>query len=238
VTDEVAVMSRKSQKRASAGVLAAGALAAGVGGLQYASSLDQPTPPEVSTIDVRLASTEFALPLDTNFQDLWLLGGGTGSRSLFGSEAIAPSGIFAASANGALVGRPLVGDGGLLIGDGLNAAANCQGSACNGGSGGLLFGNGGNGANGGRGGDAGLLFGNGTGGPGGNGDTADSIGGPVTGGNGGAGGRGGFGGNGGHGGDGKSATSYGGGTENQGRGGAGGRGGIGGSHGEPGSNAH
>jgi hypothetical protein len=46
-----------------------------------------------------------------------------------------------------------------LIGNGVDAAADCT-TDCNGGNGGLLFGNGGNGANGGRGGNAGL-FGNG-----------------------------------------------------------------------------
>lgn len=52
--------------------------------------------------------------------------------------------------------RPMFGDGGWLIGNGLNAAADCTGDACNGGDGGLLMGSGGNGANGGRGGNAGF----------------------------------------------------------------------------------
>ena len=46
---------------------------------------------------------------------------------------------------------PLIGPGGWLIGDGANAPADCSGSDCNGQNGGLLWGNGGNGAAGGNG---------------------------------------------------------------------------------------
>jgi len=67
-----------------------------------------------------------------------------------------------------------------LFGDGLDAAADCVGRACNGGNGGLLWGNGGNGANGGSGGHAGLI------GNGGNGSDAVALG--QAGGNGGDGG--------------------------------------------------
>ncbi|MGV0794087.1 hypothetical protein [Mycolicibacterium sp. XJ1819] len=63
-------------------------------------------------------------------------------------------------------GAPIIGPGGWLIGNGLSADANCTGSDCDGGNGGLLFGNGGAGANGGKGGNAGLF---GTGGRGGDG---------------------------------------------------------------------
>ena len=63
--------------------------------------------------------------------------------------------------------RPLFGPGGRLGGDGLDAAENCEGSACNGGNAGLLWGNGGDGAQGGTGGNGGFFFGNG--GIGGNG---------------------------------------------------------------------
>lgn len=44
--------------------------------------------------------------------------------------------------------RPIIGPGGWLIGDGLNAPADCTGAACNGGDGGFLWGNGADGANG------------------------------------------------------------------------------------------
>lgn len=54
--------------------------------------------------------------------------------------------------------RPMFGSGGWLVGNGVDAAADCSGNACNGG---ILGGNGGAGANGGHGGAAGLLFGNG-----------------------------------------------------------------------------
>lgn len=60
-------------------------------------------------------------------------------------------------------GGPVVGPGGWLFGNGLDAAATCTGAACNGGNGGLLWGNGGNGANGGNGGNAGLFGKGGTG---------------------------------------------------------------------------
>lgn len=54
-----------------------------------------------------------------------------------------------------------VGVNGWLVGNGVDAASDCVGAACNGGNGGLLFGNGGAGANGGNGGNAGWLGGNG-----------------------------------------------------------------------------
>ena len=71
---------------------------------------------------------------------------------------------------------------GFFIGNGADAAADCVGDACNGGNAGILFGNGGAGANGGKGGNAGLLLGNG--GAGGDGSVAGVAGG--------AGGRGGL----------------------------------------------
>lgn len=58
---------------------------------------------------------------------------------------------------GTIAGGPLFG----LFGNGLDAAADCVAAACNGGNGGLFFGNGGNGANGGNGGNGGLFFGSG-----------------------------------------------------------------------------
>jgi hypothetical protein len=72
---------------------------------------------------------------------------------------------------GAMAGGPLFG----LFGNGLDAAADCVAAACNGGNGGLFFGNGGNGANGGSGGNGGLFFGNG--GNGANGVTPGQAGG-------------------------------------------------------------
>ena len=56
--------------------------------------------------------------------------------------------------------RPVLGPGDWLIGDGGSATSDCTGSACDGGDGGLLLGNG---ADGGRGGDA-FVVGNGGGG--------------------------------------------------------------------------
>jgi len=56
-----------------------------------------------------------------------------------------------------------VGNSAGLFGDGADAPADCAAGtdSCNGGHGGLFWGNGGNGANGGHGGNAGFLFGNG-----------------------------------------------------------------------------
>ena len=113
-----------------------------------------------------------------------------------------------------------------LIGNGVDAAADCT-THCNGGNGGLLFGNGGNGANGGRGGNAGL-FGNG-------GIGADAVTAGQAGGNGGNGGLlSGSGGKGGKGADGAVAGQAGGAGGNGGSaglvfgdGGAGGAGGAG-----------
>ena len=62
---------------------------------------------------------------------------------------------------------------GFFIGNGQDAAGDCVGSACNGGNGGILIGNGGDGANGGKGGNGGLLFGNG--GNGGNGNVTSAT---------------------------------------------------------------
>ena len=70
-------------------------------------------------------------------------------------------------------GDPISSFIGFFVGNGANAAADCTGAACNGGNGGLFWGNGGNGANGGRGGNAGFLFGNG--GNGGNGVDASGT---------------------------------------------------------------
>src|SRR5690606_29610890 len=63
------------------------------------------------------------------------------------------SGLF--TPTGAFLG--LIGPGGLLIGNGVDATSNCVVAACRGGNGGILFGNGGAGANGGAGGNAGLF---------------------------------------------------------------------------------
>ncbi|WP_059020358.1 hypothetical protein [Mycobacterium sp. M26] len=50
---------------------------------------------------------------------------------------------------------------GIFIGNGADAQPGCVGTACNGGNAGLLFGNGGNGLDGGTGGNGGFFFGRG-----------------------------------------------------------------------------
>ncbi|MGB3232589.1 MAG: hypothetical protein WBB57_17970, partial [Mycobacterium sp.] len=73
----------------------------------------------------------------------WLVPGAPGSqRTSSGSDS-----------RSAVV--PMIGEGGWLVGNGIDAAADCAAAACNGGNGGLLRGSGGDGANGGRGGNAG-----------------------------------------------------------------------------------
>lgn len=151
-----------------------------------------------STAGFELASFEsLLLPQSPARADEWWLIAGDRNGSRIGSGA-APGPTALAAASIAGPPRPIVGPGGWLIGNGLDAPEDCTGSACNGGNGGLLFGNGGHGANGGNGGNAGL-FGNG--GNGGNGATgANGLAATTAGGtgdvgqNGGAGGRGGNGG--------------------------------------------
>lgn len=139
---------------------------------------------------------------------------------LFGSGASTPTPHkLAAAVQGSAGLRPLFGPGGLLIGNGLNAAADCTGAACNGGDGGLLWGFGGNGANGGAGGKAGLFGGNG--GVGGAGLSGQAGGAGGNAGLFGAGGRGGTGGTGSSGGAGGRGGLL------AGNGGAGGAGGLG-----------
>jgi len=121
-----------------------------------------------------------------------------GSPSIFAAASVpAPAQHYDVQLTGAgeFIGSVI----GFFVGNGANAAADCVGSACNGGNGGILIGNGGNGANGGKGGNGGLLFGNG--GNGGNGyilGTGSAR-------NGGNGGRGGIFGSGGAGGNGADA---------------------------------
>ena len=76
---------------------------------------------------------------------------------LFGSSGFAPTPNALAAALASRDGRqPLVGPGGSIIGNGLDADPDTCDTHCGGGNGGLLLGNGGAGANGGRGGNAGL----------------------------------------------------------------------------------
>ena len=134
-----------------------------------------------------------------------------GATAFIAAPPSAPS-IFAASAAPAPVVQShdvqLTATGGFIgaivgffIGNGQDAAGDCVGSACNGGNGGILIGNGGDGANGGKGGNGGLLFGNG--GNGGNGNVTSATFGLSI--NGGDGGRAGLFGNAGNGGDGLDA---------------------------------
>lgn len=168
-------------------------------------------------------------------------GGEASSAALFsGGPAVAPAGVNLGGLD--MGGRGLIGmfigngtaehpDAGILIGKGYNygtVAGDCA-SSCDGGNGGMLFGQGGSGFGGGTGGSVGLIGNGGAGGAG----TADNLNGGVGGtggifGNGGAGGAG-FGtGNGGTGGSaggfGNGGTGGAAGTD----GGTGGTGGLGG----------
>ncbi len=90
--------------------------------------------------------------------------GAATSRDLFGSSVSAPiPNALAAALVSADSQQPLVGPGGSIIGNGIDADLNCT-TSCDGGNGGLLFGNGGAGKNGGKGGNAGLIGNGGAGG--------------------------------------------------------------------------
>ncbi|MEH3139197.1 MAG: hypothetical protein PGN37_03260 [Mycobacterium kyogaense] len=163
---------------------------------------------------------EIAVQLASTDADWWWLYGRHDAADAPSGAAIdsARIALQAANANGFNLFRPF-GDGGWLIGNGLDAQEGCEGRACNGGNAGLLFGTGGDGLNGGDGGKGGLYFG--VGGVGGEG---------VAGGVGGRGGDGGFffgvGGAGGQGGTGADGTDPGEDGQAGGKGGAGGRGGF------------
>ena len=124
---------------------------AGVG-LFAALSDDSPS----TTADVELVSFEsLMVPQSPAPQDEWWLMAGEVGGQIGSGAARVPTALASVSVSGPI--RPIVGPGGWLIGNGLNAPEDCSGSECNGGNGGLLFGNGGNGANGGSGGNAGLF---------------------------------------------------------------------------------
>ena len=138
-----------------------GAAMLGVGVL-LASSPGAPAP---TTAAVELASTDLPLPLGPQ-EPWWLF---DSANPLIGSAASPTTNALAAASRdvGTSKLRPIIGPGGWLIGDGLDAPADCTGDACNGGNGGLFGGSGGDGANGGDGGNGGWFFGDG--GNGGNG---------------------------------------------------------------------
>ena len=164
-----------------------------------------PGEPATTSIAVRLVSTDAPLPLGTPAP--WWLSAGT--NNLFGSASSPTPHALAAAQS-----QPMIGPGGLLIGNGLDAPADCTSTACNGGAG----------ANGGSGGNAGRLFG--IGGKGGDGITGAD--GTLAAPNGAAGGSG----AGGKGADGKSGQQGSGGSSGTtGTGGGGGKGGAGGSGG-------
>ncbi|MDY6997084.1 MAG: hypothetical protein SW019_10835, partial [Actinomycetota bacterium] len=137
----------------TAGVTAGvtGAAMAGVGTLMLADG-GATVPAE---IEVQLVSNEEELiwPLALN------LSGGSDqptAAAVTDAAAIPVANIIGSpvfpfgseDANGFNLLKPF-GDGGWLIGNGLDAADTCEGSLCNGGAGGILWGNGGDGAHGG-----------------------------------------------------------------------------------------
>ncbi|WP_179474151.1 hypothetical protein [Mycolicibacterium vinylchloridicum] len=110
----------------------------------------------VAARDVQL--TSFGSPLTppplaptTNW---WLYEPGSG---LVGA-GVNPTAAMARISSAAIPSLPIIG---FFIGDGADALPGCVGSACNGGNAGILFGNGGDGFNGGRGGNGGVFFGDG-----------------------------------------------------------------------------
>ena len=97
-----------------------------------------PGAPAPVTVEVQLASTESMFPLGppdclTNVEACGVVIGPSGSP--------APTALAAASLDvGTLQLPPIIGPGGWLIGDGLDADPDCEAGsdACNGGNGGLL----------------------------------------------------------------------------------------------------
>ena len=133
------------QKRIVATYLAAGITGAAMAAVGMSTLLNNPAP-GTPTLGIRLVSYQ-----DCSYDPV-----GCDNTDL-GSSAAAAT-VYTAQTS---TDRPVIGEGGWLIGDGRNAAADCTGAACNGENGGLLGGSGGNGANGGKGGDAGAWWGNG-----------------------------------------------------------------------------
>ncbi|MGB7509080.1 MAG: hypothetical protein WA965_27040, partial [Mycobacterium sp.] len=113
---------------------ASGAAAVGIGVLLTTQPATTVRPVELASFDSLLA------PASPRFSDEPWWVSSTGNRA--GNPEV-----------GSVAAIPMVGPGGWLIGDGADAAADCLAAACKGGSGGLLFGNGGAGANGGKGGN-------------------------------------------------------------------------------------
>ena len=141
-------------------------LAAGVTGVAIigmgASHSGRPDEPTTVTAQVRLMSDESALPTSNTDCAPPMTGCPLGS-----SGNPTPAALAAAVSSAA----PMIGLGGWLIGDGIDADPTTCTAPCNGGNAGLLWGNGGKGALGGNGGNAGLWIGNG--GSGGNGVDAE-----------------------------------------------------------------
>lgn len=148
-----AAVTFSARRQIAAGVL--GTAAVGVG-LAWATATVAPTP---TTIDIQLASTGSALPDCSGASSA---ADGCGLNLGFNGAPTPP----ALAAANATMFRPIIGNGGWLIGNGLNAAPDCVAEACGGGDGGLLWGNGGDGLYGWDGGDAGLIGNGGAGGAG------------------------------------------------------------------------
>lgn len=123
-----------------------------VGVALAAAATTAPAPHPAPTVaHVRLMSSESAMvPLSPATDEVWWLRDGEDDAQALASPKL----------------RPMIGRGGWLIGDGVDADPLTCTAPCDGGNGGLLWGSGGDGALGGKGGNAGLI---GNGGRGGNG---------------------------------------------------------------------
>lgn len=116
-----------------------------VASLPYTPLPHTPLPhtPQPVAAEVRLASTEFALSPATD--DLFWLFDGDGAQ-VFGAAgfttAATPTPNALAAVTGGNLFRPIIGPGGWLIGDGLDADPDCEAGtdACNGGNGRIVVG--------------------------------------------------------------------------------------------------
>ena len=111
----------------SAGITAgvAGAALAGVGTMMLID-------------DTAAVPGEYQVQLVSNEEDTLFISLNAGSLGNKARNEAGFSPLALAPADANPVFRPIIGPGGWLIGDGIDAADDCEGAACNGGAGGLL----------------------------------------------------------------------------------------------------
>src|SRR6478752_2463643 len=108
-----------------------GVASAALAGLSVLTAVPNDGPPPASSLAVQLASTGWSLTPVCLSADPQCSSAISSSVGLFGpATAPTPTALL-----GPLTARPLIGPGGWLIGNGLDAPTDCTGTACNGGDG-------------------------------------------------------------------------------------------------------